>query len=106
MQALNYFKISHARSLFLYIRLFNTVDSKFSIYFSADDWIQTMDLWNRKRLLYLLMHNHCPSFDFFVSDMIVFVLINSKFKIKAKSSPWAANVSGCSKRTRHGEKEN
>ena len=76
--------MSHARPLFLYIRLFNTVDSKFSIYFSADDWIQTMDLWNRKRLLYLLMHNHCPSFDFFVSDMIVFVLINSKFKIKAK----------------------
>ena len=25
----------------------------------ADDWIQTTDLWRRKRPLYQLSHNHC-----------------------------------------------
>ena len=25
----------------------------------ADDWIQTMDLWYRKQLLYQLSHYHC-----------------------------------------------
>ena len=27
----------------------------------ADDWIQTVDLWCQKRLLYQLSHNHCPT---------------------------------------------
>ena len=40
---------------------FDTVDSKqmFNIIF-ADDWIRTADLWNQKRPLYQLSHNHCP----------------------------------------------
>ena len=38
-----------------------TVDSKmFNIYF-ADDWLQTVDLWNQKRPLYQLSHDHCPA---------------------------------------------
>ena len=28
----------------------------------ADDWIRTADLWNRKRPLYQLSHNHFPAF--------------------------------------------
>ena len=28
----------------------------------ADDWIRTADLWCRKRPLYQLSHNHCPTF--------------------------------------------
>ena len=49
------------RPLFLYFRLFNTqlTVNKCSINF-ADDWIQTADLWYRKRLLYQLSHNSCP----------------------------------------------
>ena len=34
----------------------------------ADDWIQTMDLWNWKRPFYQLSHNHCPSIVFFVNN--------------------------------------
>ena len=26
----------------------------------AEDWIRTADLWNWKRPLYQLSHNHCP----------------------------------------------
>ena len=54
--------------LFLYFRLFNTVVSEqmFNINF-ADDWIQTVDLWYRKRLLYQLSHNHCQSSFFCVN---------------------------------------
>ena len=37
----NVFLNGHSRSLFLYFRLFNTVDSKNSIYIFADDWILT-----------------------------------------------------------------
>ena len=33
---------------------------KCSIYIFADDWIRTVDLWNRKRPVYQLSHNHCP----------------------------------------------
>ena len=41
--------------------LFNTqlTVNKCSINFS-DDWIRTADLWNQKRPLYQLSHNHCP----------------------------------------------
>ena len=46
--------------IFLYFRLFNTVDSnKCSINF-ADDWIRTADLCFQKLPLYQLSHNHCP----------------------------------------------
>ena len=44
--------IGHFRSLVLNFCLFKTV--------FADDWIQTADLWNRKRPLYQLSHKHCP----------------------------------------------
>ena len=46
-----------------YSHLSKTVNSKqqmLNIHF-ADDWIQTMDLWYWKQLLYQLSHNHCPS---------------------------------------------
>ena len=40
------FKMDHYRSLFIYFRLFNTVDCrKMSNNFFADDWILTLDLW-------------------------------------------------------------
>ena len=46
--------------IFLYFRLFNTVDrNKCSINF-ADDWIRTADLCFQKLPLYQLSHNHCP----------------------------------------------
>ena len=32
-----------------------------SVYKFADDWIRTADLWCRRRPLYQLSHNHCPS---------------------------------------------
>ena len=32
----------------------------FNIFIFADDWIRTADLWNWKRPLYQLSHNHCP----------------------------------------------
>ena len=51
--------IGHSRPLFLYFWLYNTVDSTCSIKMFADDCIRTTDLWNRKRQLYQLCHNHC-----------------------------------------------
>ena len=48
--------------LFFFIFLFNTVDSKCPIKIFADDWIRTADLWNWKRLLFQLSHNHCQLF--------------------------------------------
>ena len=38
--------MGHSRPLFLYFRLFNTIDSKvmFNINFT-NDWIRTLDLW-------------------------------------------------------------
>ena len=37
------------------------VDKKNCFYINfADGWIRTADLWNRKRLLSQLSHNHCP----------------------------------------------
>ena len=46
--------------IFLYFRIFNTVDSKqmFNINF-ADTWIRTTGLWYRKWPLYQLSYNHC-----------------------------------------------
>ena len=48
--------------LFLYFRLFNSVDRKqlFNIKL-ADGWIRTVDLWFWKRPLYQMSHTHCPS---------------------------------------------
>ena len=50
-------KVGHSWPLFLYFRLFDTVDSKqmFNIKF-PDDWIRTKDLWYWKRLLYQLSY--------------------------------------------------
>ena len=47
--------------LFLYFRLFNTVDSNCSLQIFANDWIRTADLWSQKLPLYQLSHNHCPT---------------------------------------------
>ena len=49
----SFLKMGHSRPLFLYFCLFNTVDSKL--------WSIKFRLWFRKRLLYQLSHNHCPS---------------------------------------------
>ena len=51
---------SNSGLFFIYCRLSKTVDNKqiVQIKFSADDWIQTMDLWYCKRLLFQLSHNH------------------------------------------------
>ena len=58
------FLIGHSRPLFLYFSLFNTVKVINVQYnFFADDWYRTAaDLWNRKRTLYQLSHDHdhCP----------------------------------------------
>ena len=53
-------KIGHSRPLFHYFRLFITVDSKCSIQSATNDWIPTVDLWNRKHPFYQLSHNHWP----------------------------------------------
>ena len=58
-----FLKMGHSRPLFLYFCLFSTVDSKHSIKIFADDWIRTMALWNWKRPLYQLSHNHCPHWE-------------------------------------------
>ena len=52
-----FLQMGHSRPLFLYIRLFNAVDSKqmFNINF-ANDWIRTANLWYRKQPLYQLSH--------------------------------------------------
>ena len=52
-----FIKMGHSRPLFLYLRLFNTVESKqmFILNF-ADDWIRTEDLWYFKCPLYQLSH--------------------------------------------------
>ena len=67
-------KLGHSRPLFLYFRLFNTVDSEmFNIIFFADDWFRTADLWIWKQLLYQLSHNHYPEgcLSFFQSCLVI-----------------------------------
>ena len=57
-----FFKKMGISGLFFFIFVFSkqlTV-SKCSVYIFSDDWIRTADLWNQKRLLYQLSHNHCP----------------------------------------------
>ena len=39
----------------------------------AGDWIQTTDLWYRKRPLYQQSHNHCLDLDFLLSVVVVVV---------------------------------
>ena len=53
--------LGYSRPLFLYVRLFNTIDSKqmFNLNF-ADDWIWTADVWFSKRPLNQQSHYHCP----------------------------------------------
>ena len=46
------FKKCHSRPLFRYFRLFNTVDSKCSIWNVANDWIRIANLLNWKQPLY------------------------------------------------------
>ena len=47
----------------------------------ADDWIWTVNLWYRKRLLYQLRHNHCPF-------LVCFMLTLSKQK---RTKVWEQN---------------
>ena len=51
--------MGHSRPLFLYFRLFNTVDSKQCSNF-AYDGIRTADFGRRKWPLCQLSHHHCP----------------------------------------------
>ena len=55
-------KLAISGLFFLYLRLFITVDSKhmFDLKF-AHDWIRTADNWCRKRPLYQLSDDPCPS---------------------------------------------
>ena len=52
--------MGHSWPLFIYFRLFNTVDSEqmFNINI-ADNWIWTTDFWYRKRPLYQRSQNDC-----------------------------------------------
>ena len=43
-----------------------TVKQMYDKSFWWDDWIQTADLWSRRRLLYQLSHYHCPYKKLFV----------------------------------------
>ena len=72
MKRLKYdLKMGHSRPLFLYFRLFNTVDSKplFNIKV-ANDWIWTVDLRYWKQLLCQLSHNNCPRFNYICNSII------------------------------------
>ena len=59
-----------SRSLFssfqISIQLTLNIQYKF-----ADAWIRPADLWDRKRPLYQLSHNHCPDSLFF--KLIIFI---------------------------------
>ena len=59
---LNLFFMGLSRPLFLLFSSF-LFSKMFNMNF-ADDWIRTVDLWNWKRLLYQLSHNHCPTSKF------------------------------------------
>ena len=53
--------MGHSRPLFLYFRRFYKLPTgNIGSIKVADDWIRTVDLWCRKRLLCQLNHNHCP----------------------------------------------
>ena len=58
-------KMGHFRPLFSLFSSYNTVDFVFSIQLIvhisfANEWIWTVNLWSRNRLLYQLRHNHFP----------------------------------------------
>ena len=55
------FKMGHSRSLFSSFRYSWQQTNKCPIWKFADGWIRTPDLLRRKRPLYQLSHNHCPS---------------------------------------------
>ena len=66
--------MGHSLPLFLYIRIFNSVDNT-QIMFNiniTDDWIRTADLWYRKQPLNQLYHNHCP---FVIYDHGSFIIL-------------------------------
>ena len=52
----------------------------------ADDWIRTADLWCRKRPLYQLSHNHCPTHLFFLPLSLTHSLTHS-FKQQSHKQP-------------------
>ena len=65
-------KIGHFRPLYLCLSV-QWIENYFD-----DDWVQTTDLWCRKRLLYQLSHNHCPPRDNFTNDIQKVLLLTIK----------------------------
>ena len=65
---------------FIFVFSIQLTVNKCSIYkFLHDDWIRTADLWYRKRPLYQLRHDHCPtifysSIQFFLHLLLPFFL--------------------------------
>ena len=90
-------KMGHSRLLFLYFCLFNKIDRKqmFHKILMMDDWSRTADLWCRKRPLYQLSHNHCPSKQFsqiknwrlqWNSTSEIIIMLSSAYTTKTTSS--------------------
>ena len=50
--------------------------------FFANDWIRTTDLWNWKRLLYQLSHNHCP--DFYTLTLVAVMGLHNSHRTSAR----------------------
>ena len=59
---LGFLKGPFPATFFFNFRLFDTVESQQIFYIKV--WIQTADLWSRKRLLYQLSHNQRPLLEF------------------------------------------
>ena len=63
------FNESHSRPLFLHFRLFfKQLTGTIGSIKVTDNWIQTTDLWCRKRPLCQLYHNHCPLTKFLLTS--------------------------------------
>ena len=59
---LGFLKGPFPATFFFNFLLFDTVESQQIFYIKV--WIQTADLWSRKRLLYQLSHNQRPLLEF------------------------------------------
>ena len=63
------FNESHSRPLFLHFRLFfKQLTGTIGSIKVTDNWIQTADLWCRKRPLCQLCRNHCPLTKFLLTS--------------------------------------
>ena len=91
-------KMSHSRYLFLYFR--SSFQYSFLIKLiinnSADDWIQTADLWHWKQLLYQLCHNHCPWLKMFGQLIRViqnsFMIYEFLYNFRPSSLVWPVQI--------------